>query len=152
MANIIHPSEAIMRELIKEAWEDEKGIVAAVIDPQGNIIAKDEATVWEDHDPTAHAEVKAIRTACKELKTHRLPGGYWLYSTFEPCPLCASLIVWAGFEGVVYANNSNFGGKHMPERWALRTSDVIEAGREISEVKVIEDFLLDEMKDYFLVK
>jgi len=100
---ILHPNEMIMRELIQEAWRDEKGIVAAVIDPEGNIIAKDEATIWADHDPTAHAEINPIRAACKKLKTDNL-SGYWLYSTFEPCPLCSSAIIWADFEGVVYAN------------------------------------------------
>ena len=148
---VSHPSEAIMRELIKEAWEDEKGIVAAVVDPQGNIIAKDEATVWAAHDPTAHAEINAIRTACKELKAYKLPKGYWLYSTFEPCPLCASAIIWAGFEGVVYANNPDYKGRQ--DNWSfIKCRDVIKAGSYICEVKLVEDFLIDEMKDYFLVK
>lgn len=146
---ISHPNEIIMRELIQEAWRDEKGIVAAVIDPEGNIIAKDEATIWTDHDPTAHAEINAIRTACKKLKTDKL-SGYWLYSTFEPCPLCSSAIIWTGFEGVVYANNPNFRGRQ--DDWSfIKCRDVIKAGSYISEVKVIEDFLIDEMKDYFLV-
>jgi tRNA(Arg) A34 adenosine deaminase TadA len=146
---ISHPNEAIMRELIQEAWRDEKGIVAAVIDPEGNIVAKDEATIWSDHDPTAHAEINAIRAACKKLKTDNL-SGYWLYSTFEPCPLCSSAIIWAGFEGVVYANNPDFRGRQ--ENWSfIKCRDVIKAGSYINEVKVIEDFLIDEMKDYFLV-
>jgi len=150
MATISHPNEMIMRELIREAWDDEKGIVAAVIDPQGNIIAKDEATIWTDHDPTAHAEINAIRTACKKLKKDKLPG-YWLYSTFEPCPLCASAIVWAGFEGVVFANNPDFRGRQ--DNWSfIKCRDVIKAGSYISEVKLIENFLLDEIKDFFLVK
>ena len=150
MANILHPSETIMRELIREAWDDEKGIVAAVIDPQGNIIAKDEATIWTDHDPTAHAEINAIRAACKKLKTDKL-SGYWLYSTFEPCPLCASAIIWTGFEGVVYANNPEFKGRQ--DNWSfIKCRDVIKAGSYISEVELVENFLLDEIKDYFLVK
>jgi len=149
-AKISHPDEAIMRKLIQEAWNDEKGIVAAVIDPKGNIIASGEATIGEEHDPTAHAEINAIRQACKKLQTDKLPG-YWLYSTFEPCPLCASAIVWTGFEGVVYANNPTYRGRQ--ENWSfIKCRDVIEAGRYISEVKVIEDFLIDEMKAYFLVK
>lgn len=148
-AKALHPSEAIMRELIRDAWKD-KGIVAAVIDPQGNIMAKGETTIWKDHDPTAHAEINAIRSACLAAKTDKLPG-HWLYSTFEPCPLCASAIIWAGFEGVVYANNPDFRGRQ--ENWSfIKCRDVLQAGRYISEVRLIEDFLLDEMKDYFLVK
>jgi len=143
-----HPSEAIMRELIRDAWDD-KGIVAAVVDPQGNIIAQDEATIWSDHDPTAHAEINVIRAACKKLKVHQLPKGYWLYSTFEPCPLCSAAIVWAGFEGVVYANNPDFRGKE--ENWSfIKCRDVIKAGNYIGEVQLVEDFLIDEIKDYFV--
>jgi len=146
---ILHPNEEIMRELIRDAWND-KGIVAAVIDPSGRIIAQDEATIWDDHDPTAHAEINAIRIACKKMKTDKLPG-HWLYSTFEPCPLCASAIIWTGFEGVVYANNPDFKGRQ--ENWSfIKCRDVIKAGSYISEVKVVEDFLIDEIKDYFLVK
>jgi len=145
---ILHPSEKIMRELIRDAWND-KGIVAAVIDPEGNIIAQDEATIWDDHDPTAHAEINAIRIACKKLKTDKLPG-YWLYSTFEPCPLCASAIIWTGFEGIVYANNPEYRGRQND--WCfIKCRDVLKAGSYISEVKLFEDFLIDEMKSYFLV-
>jgi len=148
-SGISHPNEEIMRELIRDAWND-KGIVAAVIDPAGRIISQDEATIWDDHDPTAHAEINAIRKACKTLKTDKLPG-YWLYSTFEPCPLCASAIIWTGFEGVVYANNPDYKGRQ--DNWSfIKCRDVIKAGNYISEVKVVEDFLIDEIKDYFLTK
>jgi len=148
-SDITHPNEAIMRELIREAWDD-KGIVAAVIDPAGQIVAKGEATIWRDHDPTAHAEINAIRSACAKLKTDKLPG-YWLYSTFEPCPLCASAIVWTGFEGVVYANNPEYKGRQ--ENWSfIKCKDVIKAGSYISKIKVVDNFLIDEIKDYFLVK
>ena len=148
--NISHPSEKIMRELIGEAWNDEKGIVVAVVNPSGLIISKGTATIWADHDPTAHAEINAIRLACKQLKTDKLPG-HWLYSTFEPCPLCASAIIWAGFEGIVYSNNPDFKGRQ--ENWSfIKCRDVIKAGDYINKVKLIEDFLIDEMKDYFIVK
>ena len=70
---ITHPNEKIMRKLIEEAWRD-KGIVAAVINPEGEIIALGETTIWDDHDPTAHAKINAIRNACKLLKTEKLSG------------------------------------------------------------------------------
>jgi len=143
-----HPSEEIMRALITEAWAD-KGIVAAIIDPQGNIVAKGETTIWTDNDPTAHAEINAIRVACAKLETDKLPG-YWLYSTFEPCPLCASAIIWTGFEGVVFANNPEFKGRQ--DNWSfIKCRDVLKAGSYISEVTLVENFLIDEIKDYFLV-
>lgn len=147
MKDIKHPSESIMRDLIKEAWND-KGIVAAVIDPQGNIVSMAEATIWDDYDPTAHAEINAIRRACKKMETDKLPG-YWLYSTFEPCPLCASAIIWTGFEGVVYANNPDFRGNEI--NWSfIKCRDVLNAGSYISKVQLVENFLIDEIKEYFL--
>ncbi|MCL2080593.1 MAG: nucleoside deaminase [Oscillospiraceae bacterium] len=137
-----------MRELIRDQWDGDS-ITAAVADAQGVIIAKGKTTVGEDCDPTAHAEINAVRSACKILKTHRLPKGYWLYTTFEPCPLCAAAVIWAGFEGVVYANNPDYRGKE--ENWSfIKCGEVIKAGNYISEVKLVEDFLIDEIKDYFV--
>lgn len=142
-----HPNEKIMRELIKDQWTEES-IFSAVIDTEGNIVSKGKTTIWEEHDPTAHAEINAIRNACKKLKVDILPKGYWLYSTFEPCPLCTSAIVWAGFEGVVYANNPDYRGKEVD--WSfIKCRDVLKSGKYINDVELIEDFLIDEIKGYF---
>ncbi len=58
--------------------------------------------VTADNDPTAHAEVTAIRAACKELGTFDLSGAV-LYTSCEPCPMCLSSALWARVERVVYA-------------------------------------------------
>lgn len=58
--------------------------------------------VTADNDPTAHAEVTAIRTACRELGTFDLSGAI-LYSSCEPCPMCLASALWARVERVVYA-------------------------------------------------
>ncbi|MBD3195171.1 MAG: nucleoside deaminase [Candidatus Lokiarchaeota archaeon] len=65
------------------------------------IIAKSHDLENIDKDPTSHAEINAIRIACK---THgkSLPGCV-LFSTHEPCPMCTSAIIWAGLEGLVYS-------------------------------------------------
>lgn len=60
--SIKHPNEEIMRELINDQWTKDS-IFAAVIDMEGKIVAKGNTTIWEEHDPTAHAEVNAIRIA-----------------------------------------------------------------------------------------
>lgn len=58
--------------------------------------------VTADHDPTAHAEVTAIRTACRELGTFDLSGAV-LYTSCEPCPMCLASALWARVDRVVYA-------------------------------------------------
>ncbi len=58
------------------------------------VIGRGHNTVIHSHDPTAHAEVNAIRDACKKLNTHRLTGAR-IYSNFEPCPMCLAAIYWA---------------------------------------------------------
>ncbi|AXJ00702.1 Cytidine and deoxycytidylate deaminase zinc-binding region [Cyclonatronum proteinivorum] len=54
------------------------------------------------NDPTAHAEVKAIRMACKEMGQFHLPGAV-LYSSCEPCPMCLAAVYWANISAVYYA-------------------------------------------------
>lgn len=58
--------------------------------------------VTADHDPTAHAEVMAIRSACRELETFDLSGAV-LYTSCEPCPLCLSASLWARLDAVYFA-------------------------------------------------
>ena len=71
---------------------------------KGNkIIATGHNTVVQSKDPTAHAEINAIRKACKELGTHSLEGCV-LYTSAEPCPMCLSAIIWANIKEVYYAN------------------------------------------------
>ena len=75
---------------------------AAILDSEDKIITVDSNTVLRDNDPTAHAEVNAIRSACKLLGTHDL-SGYTLYATGYPCPMCMSAIIWANIKKVIYA-------------------------------------------------
>jgi tRNA(Arg) A34 adenosine deaminase TadA len=73
---------------------------AAVV-KNGKLVAVAHNTVLQDKDPTAHAEVNAIRKAAKKLRTHDLKGCV-VYSTCEPCPMCFAAIHWANCDGVVY--------------------------------------------------
>jgi guanine deaminase len=77
---------------------------AAIVDKEGNIISIASNLVLETHDPTAHAEIVAIRKASKKLKTHDLSGCI-LYATGYPCPMCLSAIIWANIEEVYYATD-----------------------------------------------
>jgi tRNA(Arg) A34 adenosine deaminase TadA len=79
------------------------GPFGAVIVKDGKIIAKGSNRVFGDNDPTAHAEIMAIRAACQALQTFQLQGCE-LYTSCEPCPMCLGGIYWAGLERVYYAN------------------------------------------------
>jgi guanine deaminase len=99
----------IMNLAIEEArktMNENKGgpFGAAIIDKQGNIISLASNLVLESHDPTAHAEVVAIRKASEKLKTHDLSDCI-LYATGYPCPMCLSAIIWANIKEVYYATD-----------------------------------------------
>ena len=79
------------------------GPFGAVIVRDGNVIATGVNRVVPDTDPTAHAEIAAIRSACRKLGTFRLDG-CTVYSSCEPCPMCLSALYWAGVERICYGN------------------------------------------------
>jgi guanine deaminase len=79
------------------------GPFGAVISKNGKIIAGSNNKVVLNSDPTAHAEILAIREAAGLLKTHDL-GGCVLYASCEPCPMCLGAIYWSGINKVVYAS------------------------------------------------
>ncbi|SMD06694.1 tRNA(Arg) A34 adenosine deaminase TadA [Pedobacter nyackensis] len=79
------------------------GPFGAVIVKDGKVIAKSANKVTATNDPTAHAEVSAIRLACKKLKTFDLSGCI-VYTSCEPCPMCLSAVYWAKIDIIYYAN------------------------------------------------
>jgi tRNA(Arg) A34 adenosine deaminase TadA len=81
----------------------EGGPFGAVLVKDGQIIAEGWNRVVASHDPTAHAEIAAIRTAAMALGQFHLHG-CTLYASSEPCPMCLSAAYWAQLERVVYAN------------------------------------------------
>lgn len=90
-------------EKAKETMHDDLGgpFGAAIISDQGEIVSLASNAVLGDHDPTAHAEMNAIRKACAVLKTHDL-SGYILVTTSYPCPMCLGAIMWSNLSHVVY--------------------------------------------------
>lgn len=95
-------------EIAKNAAENgmnlnEGGPFGAVItDKDGNIISTGNNQVLKNNDPTAHAEIMAIRNACKKLNTYDL-SNYILYTSCEPCPMCLSAIIWSNIKEIYYA-------------------------------------------------
>ena len=82
--------------------EKQGGPFAAVIVKDGKIIGQGTNKVTTKNDPTAHAEVEAIRDACKNLNSFQLDGCE-IYSTCEPCPMCLGAIYWARPEKLYFA-------------------------------------------------
>ncbi len=96
-----------MREAIrlsKENIDNGGGPFGAVIVKDGEIIAKSANSVTRDNDPTAHAEVNAIRLAAKKLGTFDL-SGCEIYSSCEPCPMCLGAIYWARLDKLYFGND-----------------------------------------------
>jgi tRNA(Arg) A34 adenosine deaminase TadA len=79
------------------------GPFGAVVVRGGRIIARGWNCVTSTNDPTAHAEITAIRAACRRLKTFQL-NDCELYTSCEPCPMCLAAIYWARIKRVYYAN------------------------------------------------
>ena len=96
--------EAI-KEAIKGIEENDGGPFGAVItDKDGHVIATGHNEVLKTKDPTAHAEINAIRKACQKLNTKDLSNCI-IYSTCEPCPMCLSAIIWSNIKTIYYGSN-----------------------------------------------
>ena len=85
----------------KQGIEKGQTPFGACIVKAGRVISCEHNTVWKSTDITAHAEICAIRKACKKLNTVSLTGCV-IYSTCEPCPMCFSACHWAGISRIVY--------------------------------------------------
>ncbi len=90
----------------------------AVVVKDGQVVSSTHNTVWHDTDPTAHAEVNAIRRAAKAISNIDLSGTV-MYTTCEPCPMCLSAIHWAKIDRVIYgatiadASSAGFNELHV---------------------------------------
>lgn len=114
---------------------------AVVVDPDGFVVAECHNSVRRDRDPSAHAEINAIRVACDRLSTDRLVGST-IFSTCEPCPMCMAAILWSGLDRVV------FGSMMSDAELAGLTQLPIDSGR-IAEmaarpISIVEGFLRGE--------
>ena len=100
--------ENFLKEAIKEAKKgienNEGGPFGAVIVKNGKIIGRGHNQVILLNDPTAHAEMQAIREACKNINSFSLKGCE-LYTNCEPCPMCFSAIHWARIDKVIYCSS-----------------------------------------------
>lgn len=120
---------------------NEGGPFGCVIVKDGEIIGKGNNKVTSTNDPTAHAEVTAIRDACKRLGSFQL-NGCEIYTSCEPCPMCLGAIYWARPDKVYYGSNQNdaadigfddeFIYKEIPLPYSERSIPFEQVGREIA--------------------
>ena len=100
-------AETFMREAIRlslhKMRRNQGGPFGALIVKSGRIVSRGWNRVTSANDPTAHAEIVAIRGACRQLKTFRLLGCD-LYASCEPCPMCLAAIHWARIRTIYFAN------------------------------------------------
>lgn len=82
---------------------NEGGPFGACVVKDGEIIGKGSNQVLKSNDPTAHAEIVAIREACKKIQSYDLSGCV-LYTSCYPCPMCLSAIIWSNIKEVYYGN------------------------------------------------
>ncbi|ACC80862.1 nucleoside deaminase [Nostoc punctiforme UO1] len=92
--------EYFMRLALAQAKEGDTPY-GAVIVKDNEVVAVAHNTVSRDNDPSAHAEINVIRSLTAKLKNHFLEG-YSIYTTCEPCPMCATACVWSGLSEIVY--------------------------------------------------
>jgi len=115
-------------ELAKEGVKKCGGPFGAVVVRNGKVVAEAYNEVTSSNDPTAHAEVLAIRRACKKLKTFDL-SGCEIYSSCEPCPMCLGAIYWARIKKLFYsatredAHNAGFDDSIIYNEFALHHDD-----------------------------
>lgn len=150
MASANSEHSRFMREAIalsiKSVNSGQGGPFGAVIVKDGEIIAKAHNMVTSINDPTAHAEIVAIRQACQKLKTFKL-NGCQLYTSCEPCPMCLGAIYWSRVDRVYYANTKadaadiDFDDQFIYEELDLPISD-----RRLPIIQILRDEALQAFK------
>ena len=136
-----------MREAIRlsinNVEEGKGGPFGAVVVKDGKIIARGVNQVTATNDPTAHAEVVAIRNACALLNSFQLTGCD-IYTSCEPCPMCLGAIYWARPDKLFYANNKadaaaiNFDDQFIYEEMGKPAAD-----RKLFTMQILREEALD---------
>ena len=128
------------------------GPFGAVIVKDGEVIATGANRVVPNSDPTAHAEVMAIRQACAKLGTFQLTG-CTVYTSCEPCPMCLSALYWAGVSRICYGNTKddakaiNFDDSFIYEQIALPYSQRAIPTQNLMRESALQGFRLWSEKE-----
>ena len=135
-----------------ENVENGGGPFGAVIAKDGEILSTGANRVTHNCDPTAHAEVMAIRNACEKLGTFDL-SGYEIYTSCEPCPMCLGAIYWAHLDKIYYGNtktdakNIGFDDSFIYDEIDLKPADRKLSSQQLLSEEAIEAFRQWEVKE-----
>ena len=147
--------EELMRKAIAlsiENVENGGGPFGAVIAKDGEILSTGANRVTHNCDPTAHAEVMAIRNACEKLGTFDL-SGYEIYTSCEPCPMCLGAIYWAHLDKIYYGNtktdakNIGFDDSFIYDEIDLKPADRKLSSQQLLSEEAMEAFRQWEVKE-----
>lgn len=132
--------EALMAQALEEAAraaEAEEVPIGAVVVLGGEIVGRGRNAVIAEGDPTAHAEIVALRRAARRLGNYRLPG-LTLYATLEPCPMCAGALLQARVDRLVYGAADPKGGA------VVSLARLLDDATQIHRVEVVGGVLAEE--------
>ncbi len=133
-------------ELSKQSVEKGGGPFGAVIVKDGKIIAEASNSVTKDNDPTAHAEINAIRQAAKKLGSFDLSGTE-IYTSCEPCPMCLGAIYWARIDKIYYANTrSDAANIGFSDEFIYEEINKPPHMRKIPTIQILRDKALEAFK------
>jgi tRNA(adenine34) deaminase len=138
-------------ELAKGSAERGDYALGAVIVKDNKIIAIGTTNLKHENDPTVHAEIVAIRNACKELNSKYLEDCI-LYTTCEPCPMCTSAAIWAKMKGIVFGASIEDAKNNQGKSFSWRSiniscKDVLAKGSP--KLELVEGFLREECLKLF---
>jgi tRNA(Arg) A34 adenosine deaminase TadA len=150
----MEPKEEFMWKAIEIAKESAKKgdyALGAVIVKGDEIISTGTTNLKHENDPTVHAEIVAIRNACRDMGVKYLEGCI-LYSTHEPCPMCISSAIWAKMQGIVYGATIEDAKSHQSDNFSWRQIDI--PCREViskgsPKLKLVEGLLREECNKLF---
>jgi guanine deaminase len=138
-----HPELRFMQaaiDLSAEAVRDDAGgPFGAVVVRDAEVVGRGRNRVLADKDPSAHAEIVAIREACRNLGDHRLAGCV-VYTSSEPCPMCMAALYWARVEHVYFANlRADAAAIGFDDEWLYRELGLAHEARSLEMSQLMRD-------------
>ena len=137
--------EDFMRLALEEAKKGDSPY-GAVIVKDNEVIAKAHNTVRQDSDPSAHAEINVIRNLTTKIKNPYLEG-YTIYTTGEPCPMCATACVWTGISEIVFGVSIQDLLEAKQSQINISCEEIIAKG--FRKIKVTKGLLKEECLNLF---